>query len=176
MQSAEMRHCKYPSDALDFPRYRCILVQRQMRPGPCGRRDLQRQNDRKPARCRRISVSGWMIASASTILGTRRYSPTNTNRSTLLKTTRFGHLRRSTLTCCRRTRISASSRALERNKQASTDHSSVRTLTIGYEHHPIRAARQSYRVFDKDNAGVPNHDRPAMLIRHGWSAGRRHRR
>ena len=46
--------------------------------------------------------------------------------------------RRSTLICCRRTRISASSRALERNKLVSAVHSSMRTSTIGHEHHPIR--------------------------------------
>ena len=39
----------------------------------------------------------------------------DTRRSMLLKATRFGDLRRSTLSWCRRTRISASSRALDRN-------------------------------------------------------------
>jgi hypothetical protein len=47
-------------------------------------------------------------------------------------------LLRSTLICCRRTRISASRRALERNKPVSADHSNMRTSTIGHEHHPIR--------------------------------------
>ena len=37
----------------------------------------------------------------------------------LLKATRFGDLRRSTLSWCRRTRISASSRALDRNSLVS---------------------------------------------------------
>jgi hypothetical protein len=68
-----------------------------------------------------------------------------------LKVNRFGDLRRNTLICCRRTRISASSRALERNKPASADHSSMRASTIGHEHHPIRAARQPYGVSDKDS-------------------------
>jgi hypothetical protein len=36
-------------------------------------------------------------------------------RSTLLKATRFGNLRRSTLSWCRRTRISASNAARDRN-------------------------------------------------------------
>jgi hypothetical protein len=41
--------------------------------------------------------------------------PTNSGRSKGRKTDLFEELRRSTLICCRRTRISASSRALERN-------------------------------------------------------------
>ena len=76
--------------------------------------------------------------SASKILGARRYSPTNTKRSKVPKANLFGDLRRSTLLCCRRTRISASSRALERNKRVSADHSSMRTSTTGHKHHPIR--------------------------------------
>jgi hypothetical protein len=79
------------------------------------RLDFQRQNDRNPARCQRTTVSGRTMASASTMVGARRYSTTNTNRSKVPKTNLFGLLRRSTLTliCCRRTRISASSRSLE---------------------------------------------------------------
>src|SRR6266403_5635325 len=77
---------------------------------------------------------------------------TNTIRSKLPTATLFGDLRRSTLICCRRTRISASSRALERNKRVSADHSSTRTSTIGHEHHSIRPTRQPYRVSDKDRA------------------------
>ena len=49
---------------------------------------------------------------------------------------------------CRRTRISASSRALERNKLVRAVHSSMRTSTIGHEHRPIRPARQPHRVCD----------------------------
>src|SRR6266403_3694124 len=100
--------------------------------------DFQRQNDRNPARCQRTTVSGRTMDSASTMPGRRRYSPTNTNRSKVPKTNLFGEVRRSTLICCRRTRISASSLTLERNKLVSSDHSSTRTSTIGHEHHPIR--------------------------------------
>jgi hypothetical protein len=100
--------------------------------------NFQRQNDRNPARCQRTTVSGRTMASVFTMPGARQYSPTNTNRSKLLKTDLFGDLRSSTLICCRRTRISASSRALERNGQVSADHSSMRTLSIGHEHHPNR--------------------------------------
>ena len=48
---------------------------------PPRRLDFQRQNDRNPARCQRTTVSGRTMASASTMPGARRYSPTNTNRS-----------------------------------------------------------------------------------------------
>ncbi len=57
-----------------------------------------------------IHRMGW-----ATMPGTRRYSPTKTNRSKVPKTNRFREVRRSTLICCRRTRISASSLTLERN-------------------------------------------------------------
>jgi hypothetical protein len=48
---------------------------------------------------------------------------------------------------CRRISISASSRALERNKRVSAVHSSMRTSTIGHEHHPIRPTSKPYRGF-----------------------------
>ena len=105
---------------------------------PPRRLDFQLQNDRNPARCQRITVSGRTMASASAMPGARRYSPTNTHRSKVPKTNLFGLLRRSTLICCRRTRISASSRTLERNNLVSTDHNSMRPSNIGHEHHPIR--------------------------------------
>jgi hypothetical protein len=119
---------------------------------PPRRLDFQRQNDRNPARCQRNTVSGRTMASASTMPGARRYSPTNTNRSKVRNTNLFGDLRRSTLICCRRTRVSASSRTLERNKLVRAVHSSMRTSTIGHEHHPIRPASQPYRVSDKDKS------------------------
>ena len=121
---------------------------------PCWLTPAWISNARKietPARCQRTTVSGRTMASASTMPGARRYSPTNTNRSKVRKTDLFGDLRRSTLICCRRTRISASSRTLERNKLVSAVHSSMRTSTIGHEHHSIRPASQPYRVSDKDS-------------------------
>ena len=77
--------------------------------------DFQRQYARKPARCQPITVSGLRIFRASSTPGAKRYSPANTTRSMLLKTTRFGHLRLSTLSWCRRTRTSASNAARDRN-------------------------------------------------------------
>src|SRR5215467_5789147 len=39
-------------------------------------RDFQRQYDLKPARCQRMTVSGFTIVSALMAFGTKRYSPT----------------------------------------------------------------------------------------------------
>lgn len=47
-------------------------------------------------------------------------------RSMLLKAIRFGALRRSTLSWCRRTRISASNRALDRNSLVSAQTSNLK--------------------------------------------------
>jgi hypothetical protein len=52
--------------------------------------DFQRQYDLKPARCQRITVSGFKIARAPRTLGAKRYSPANINRSKVLKFSRFG--------------------------------------------------------------------------------------
>jgi hypothetical protein len=126
-------------------------ISRRISSGTLGLSLHQCQNDRNPARCPRTTVSGRTVASVSKIPGARRYNPTNTNRSKVPKTNLFRDLRRSTLICCRRIRISASSRILELNKLASAVHTSMRTSTIGHEHHPIRRARQPDRVSDKDS-------------------------
>src|SRR5436190_22832988 len=50
--------------------------------GRPGRRlDFQRQYDRKPARCQRSTVSGWMMASASRALGNNRQTQPRTSLS-----------------------------------------------------------------------------------------------
>jgi len=59
--------------------------------------DFQRQYARKPARCQRITVSGLTITRASSMPGANRYNPANTRRSMLVKVSRCGDLRRSTL-------------------------------------------------------------------------------
>jgi hypothetical protein len=56
----------------------------------------------------------------------------------LLTATRFGTLRRSTLSWYRIIRISASSRALDRISRVSAHANKLRKSIIGYEHHPIR--------------------------------------
>jgi hypothetical protein len=64
-------------------------------------------------------------------------------RSMLLKAIRFDALRRSTLSWCRRTRISASNRALDRNSMVSAHASNLRKLVVGTEHRPIRGCSLS---------------------------------
>jgi hypothetical protein len=139
---------------------------------PPRRFDFQRQNDRNPARCQRTTVSGRTMHSACKIPGARRYNnPTNTNRSKARSTNLFGDLRRSTLICYRRTRISASSRALEQNKLVRAVHSNMRTSTIGHEHHPIPPASQPYRVSDKDTAHHTHRDTcPSSGSDHQWES------
>src|SRR3954452_13787164 len=53
-------------------------------------REFQRQYDLNPARCQRMTVSGFKIARALRTLGAKRYSPANINRSKVLKFSRFG--------------------------------------------------------------------------------------
>jgi hypothetical protein len=59
--------------------------------------DFQRQYARKPARSQRITLSGLTIFKASSTPGASRYNPANTRRSMLVKVSRCGDLRRSTL-------------------------------------------------------------------------------
>ena len=63
---------------------------------PARRLDFQRQKERKPARCHRITVSGSTIVMASRIRGAIRYKQTKIIRSKLLRTGRRGDVRRST--------------------------------------------------------------------------------
>jgi cold shock protein len=60
-------------------------ISRRISNGTVGRpqrcRDFPRQYDLKPARCQRITVSGFTIVSALMVFGTKRYSPTKIRRS-----------------------------------------------------------------------------------------------
>src|SRR6201993_783711 len=47
---------------------------------PQRRRDFQRQYDLKPARCQRMTASGFTIVRAMMAFGTKRYSPTKIRR------------------------------------------------------------------------------------------------
>jgi hypothetical protein len=62
-------------------------ISRRISNGTVGRpqrcRVFQRQYDLKPARCRRMTVSGFTIVSALMVFGTKRYSPTKIRRSEL---------------------------------------------------------------------------------------------
>jgi hypothetical protein len=74
-------------------------------------------------------------------------------------------LRRSTLICCRRTSISASSRALDRNKLVSALLSSMRPSTIAISITRFAPARQPDRVFDKDSRSPPKRHRTQTMRR-----------
>jgi hypothetical protein len=71
-------------------------ISRRISGRTCGRPpcplDLRRQNDRNPARCQPITVSGRTMARASIVPGTGRYSPTNTRRSKWPKANRRAYL------------------------------------------------------------------------------------
>jgi hypothetical protein len=68
-------------------------------------------------------------------------------------------MHRSALICCRRTRISALSRPLERNKLVSVVHSSMRTSTI--EMSITRFVPLANRI------GFPTRTGSARLVDHG---------
>src|SRR3979411_318115 len=73
-------------------------ISRRISNGTVGRpqrcRDFRRQYDLKPARCQRMTVSGFTIVSALMVFGPKRYSPTMIRRSMALKATLFGTCRR----------------------------------------------------------------------------------
>ena len=81
--------------------------------------DFQRQNNRKPARCHRTTVSGRMMTSASRVFGNRWQAQPSTNLSTARNDIRFGLPRRNTMICCLSTRTSASSAARDRNRSTT---------------------------------------------------------
>jgi hypothetical protein len=59
---------------------------------PQRRCDFQRQYDLKPARCQRITVSGFTIVSALMVFGTKRYSPTRIRPLALSRANRPAYL------------------------------------------------------------------------------------
>src|SRR5260370_42219293 len=68
----------------------------------------------------------------------------------LLKANRFGDLRRSTLSWCRRTRISASYAARGRNSPMKARQINPQRSLIGSEYHPIRGRGQPFWVCGRD--------------------------
>src|SRR5450830_1694152 len=108
---------------------------------PTRLRDRQRQYARNPARCQRMMVSGLTIATASRTDGKQRESQTNRNRSVLFRCGLFGTRRRSTLICCRSTRISASSFALDFKSEARTPKISLSSSVIRARAYPVRSLR-----------------------------------
>src|SRR6202163_1543488 len=108
---------------------------------PTRLRDRQRQYARNPARCQRMMVSGLTIATTSRTDGNQRKSQTNRKRSVLLRCGRFGVRRRSTLSCCRRTRFSASSVALALKREARIPSISLNRSVIRMRAYAVRLLR-----------------------------------
>jgi hypothetical protein len=97
---------------------------------PPRRLDFQRQYDLKPARCQRTMVSGLTIAKVSQTPGNNRKSPTNINRSMVLKESFFGAARRRTFICCRKVKISASSIIRDRSRSTTAQPISLQRSLI----------------------------------------------
>jgi hypothetical protein len=95
------------------------------------RRDFQRQYDRNPARCQRRTVSGETTASASRAFGNNQQSHPSTSLSMARIGGWIGLPLRSTTTCWRNTRTSASSAALDRNRSTTNAQISLMTSDIG---------------------------------------------
>src|SRR5215467_16316036 len=64
---------------------------------------------------------------------------------------RFGELRRSTLGWCRRTRISASNAARDRNSPIRAHQINLQRSLIGSKYQPIRATGQPFSVCGRDS-------------------------
>jgi hypothetical protein len=108
---------------------------------PQRRRDFHRQYDLKPAQCQRITLSGRTISSASYILGNSRQTPLNISLSIDLNETPSRLARRSTLTCCLSTKISASSVARDRSRSITAQKISLPTSSGSIARFPINRQR-----------------------------------
>ena len=121
------------------------------------------------------TVSGLMIASASPTLENNRWRPTNINRSMLLKTGFLGVVRRRTMTCWRRTRFSASSAALDRNRPTSARQSSLQRSRIGSRIARFAVTRQRDKICGRDrclsDAAFPCEEQiPRRCCQEFWGA------
>src|SRR5262245_35152395 len=140
---------------------------------PTDLRDRSRQYDWNPARCQRMIVSGRRIAIALRTEGNQRSSQTNRKRSVLLSCGRFDTCRRSTLSCWRRIRISATSFVLGLKNEAMIGRISRRNSIIkwqGYRVSASRLAESNFRYTQPDHPRIarlsPMFDpRPASLCR-----------
>src|SRR6266478_2035338 len=108
---------------------------------PTGLRDRSRQYDWNPARCQRMIVSGRRIAIARRTEGNQRQSQTNRKRSVLLSCGRFDTCRRSTLSCWRRIRISATSFVLGLKSEAMIWRISRSNSIIKWQGYRVSASR-----------------------------------
>ena len=127
--------------------------------GRPGRRlDFQRQYDRKPARCQRITVSGRMMASASRAFGNNPQTQPRTNLSLAVNGNRPTLPRRSTMICCRSTRISASSVARDRNRSKTRPKISLMRPNIRPSVARFCAPCQPDSIYDRDRYPRPAKD------------------
>ena len=123
--------------------------------GRPGRRlDFQRQYDRKPARCQRNAVSGRMMASASRVFGNPQTQP-RTNLSLAENGNRPTLSRRSTMICCRSTKISASSAPRDRNRSRTRLKISLMRPNMRASVTRFCALRQPDSIYDRDRTSSP---------------------
>src|ERR1700726_3386259 len=88
-----------------------------------------------------MTVSGLTIATTSRTDGNQQQSQTNRKRSVLLRCGRFGVRRRSTLTCCRKTKFSGSSVALALKHEARIPRISLNRSVIRMRAYAVRLLR-----------------------------------
>ena len=129
----------------------------------------------------RTTVSGRTMASASRAFGNRWQTQPRTILSTAKDHTRLGLPRRSTMICCRNTRISASTAARGRNRSTTIPKISLLRSNISQKIVRFCVPRQPDRICDcacrKSNPDIlvmqPAQDRTAKNVTNG-SDGARH--
>ena len=121
---------------------------------------IQRQYDRKPVRCQRITVSGRMMASAPQVFGNHPQTPRRTNLSPAENGNRPTLPRRSTMICCRSTRTSASSAVRDRNRSRTRLKISLMRSAIRPSVARFCAPRQPDSIYDSDSS----QHRPHLML------------
>jgi hypothetical protein len=116
--------------------------------------DFQRQYDRKPARCQRITVSGRMMASAAQAFGNNPQTQPRTNLSLAENGNRPTLPRRSTMICCRSTRTSTSSAVRDRNRSRTRLKISLMRSAIQPSVARFCAPRKPDSIYDSDNLEI----------------------
>src|SRR5882724_7474733 len=116
---------------------------------PQRRRDFQRQYDLKPARCQRIGVRS---DNCQCIIDLGKQSADTSQDQSVNQTEGGspGTARRSTLICCLKTRISASSSARGRNRPTTTLKISLYNSNIEQQHRPILDQPPADWIYDRD--------------------------
>jgi hypothetical protein len=117
---------------------------------PRRRLDFQHQNNRKPARCHRTTVSGRTMASASRAFGNRWQTQPRINLSTAKNGIRPGLPRRNTMICCLSSRTSPSSAARDRNRSTTKPKISLQRSDIQRRIVRFSADCQLDQIYDRD--------------------------